>query len=166
MCPCLPPAAVRALQLWDLNVGDCVLRLELGQRLAAGCFTPNGRAVALGAADGTAAVWNLAAAGAPGAAAAAAAAGMGGAKGSTRVLKGHTGRWVVGWLWRPCAAFRRLTAGTLVALAAFYGVSQCLTASFIACCRANLPINLSIIHVAPRFAASTPWLSTSRAFTC
>ncbi|KAG2434515.1 hypothetical protein HYH02_012182 [Chlamydomonas schloesseri] len=79
-------------QLWDLNVGDCVLRLELGQRLAAGCFTPNGRAVAVGAADGTAVVWNLAAAVAPGGApAAAAAAAVGGAKGSTRVLKGHTG---------------------------------------------------------------------------
>ncbi|KAG2423398.1 hypothetical protein HXX76_015363 [Chlamydomonas incerta] len=79
-------------QLWDLNVGDCVLRLELGQRLAAGCFTPNGRAVAVGAADGSVVVWNLAAAVAPGApAAAAAAATMGGAKGSTRVLKGHTG---------------------------------------------------------------------------
>lgn len=48
-------------QVWDMNIGDCVMQLARDSPLTAVAITPDSLAAVVGAADGTAAVWDLAA---------------------------------------------------------------------------------------------------------
>ncbi|GLI67543.1 hypothetical protein VaNZ11_011767 [Volvox africanus] len=46
-------------QVWDMNIGDCVMHLARSAPLTAVGITPDSSAAVVAAADGTAAVWNL-----------------------------------------------------------------------------------------------------------
>lgn len=55
-------AAVALLyrQVWDMNIGDCVMQLARDAPLTAVGLTPDSASAVVAAADGTAAVWSLA----------------------------------------------------------------------------------------------------------